>query len=138
MDGRFWYPRSPRTPWLVPDRVVLAWPEFQTATGGWIPVDELCEATVVMEDGFTNAGEETLFDAIRSDALRELGRSSSPQRSRHTQCENSRDVIRTVALHPLVGIRTSVTLLVFGLVSALSFEIVFGDEFAWALPRPSR
>jgi hypothetical protein len=64
VDGRFWYPRFPRTPWLVPDRVVLAWPEFRTATGGWIPVGELFEATVVMEDGFTNAGEETLFDAI--------------------------------------------------------------------------
>jgi len=63
VDGRFWYPRFPRTPWLVPDRVILAWPEFHIA-GQWIPVGELFDTNGVVTDAFTNAGEETLFDAI--------------------------------------------------------------------------
>ncbi|MFG3498796.1 transglutaminase domain-containing protein [Streptomyces sp. NPDC047928] len=29
VDGSFWYPRFPRTRYLVPSEVVLAWPEFR-------------------------------------------------------------------------------------------------------------
>ncbi|WP_197043714.1 hypothetical protein [Saccharothrix sp. NRRL B-16314] len=31
VDGRFWYPRFRRVPFLVPARVLLAWPEFRVA-----------------------------------------------------------------------------------------------------------
>lgn len=61
VDGRFWYPRFGRLRPLVPRRVVLAWPEFFVADQ-WLAVGELFETA---EPGaFTNAGAETLFDAI--------------------------------------------------------------------------
>lgn len=62
VDGRFWYPRFPRLSWLVPERVILAWPEFRVG-GQWLAVGDLFdpEPAATM---FTNAGEETLFDAI--------------------------------------------------------------------------
>jgi hypothetical protein len=63
VDGRFWYPRFPRASWLVPERVVLAWPEFDI-DGGWVAVGELFEANTGAAAPFINAGEDTLFDAI--------------------------------------------------------------------------
>jgi hypothetical protein len=63
VDGRFWYPRFPRASWLVPERVVLAWPAFHI-DGGWVAVGELFEADAEAADPFVNAGEDTLFDAI--------------------------------------------------------------------------
>jgi hypothetical protein len=71
VDGRFWYPRFPRVTFLVPSRVLLAWPEFQVMQG-WISVGELfgemaeLAATGV---GFTNAGGDTLFDAVAHTAV---------------------------------------------------------------------
>jgi hypothetical protein len=63
VDGRFWYPRFPRASWLVPQRVVLAWPEFHI-DGQWVAVGELFESDSAQASAFTNAGEDTLFDAI--------------------------------------------------------------------------
>jgi hypothetical protein len=81
VDGTFWYPRFPRLKFLVPDRVVLAWPEFQVdrfqsdrfqVDGGWLPVTELFGEALSCDvrgfasgftNGFTNDGE-TLFDAL--------------------------------------------------------------------------
>jgi hypothetical protein len=69
VDGVFWYPRFPRLKPLVPEQVLLAWPEFRL-DGAWVPVGELFGRT----DGghgftnrsgeFTNRGGETLFDAV--------------------------------------------------------------------------
>ncbi|MEU4084617.1 transglutaminase domain-containing protein [Streptomyces aureus] len=76
VDGTFWYPRFPRLKWLVPDQVVLAWPEFRIeglseddhATAPWLPVselfDEASEPRGRTGGGFTNAGPETLFEAL--------------------------------------------------------------------------
>lgn len=63
VDGAFWYPRFPRASWLVPDRVVLAWPEFHI-DGKWLAVGDLFNADTASPVVFTNASEETLFDAI--------------------------------------------------------------------------
>lgn len=63
VDGRFWYARFPRTPWLVPDQVILAWPEFHI-DGQWIPAGEIYDADATTTGIFTNVGAETLFDAI--------------------------------------------------------------------------
>src|SRR5262249_1443952 len=49
VDGTFWYPRFPRLRRLVPNQVVLAWPEFRIsglsetdhAAAPWLPVSEL-------------------------------------------------------------------------------------------------
>ncbi|MFC8200466.1 transglutaminase domain-containing protein [Streptomyces sp. NPDC057298] len=85
VDGVFWYPRFPRLKPLVPEQVLLAWPEFRPAEA-WIPIGELFGTadgdtgggSVPPEGpltepgggtgdrgaGFTNQGGETLFDAV--------------------------------------------------------------------------
>lgn len=71
VDGSFWYPRFPKLKTLVPDRVILAWPEFRI-DGTWVPVSELYGTLGEMAAcgvGFTNAGGETLFDAIGRTAV---------------------------------------------------------------------
>jgi len=72
VDGRFWYPRFPRMRFLVPDQVVLAWPEF-LLDSEWVQVAELFGSlSSLSEDpggGFTNAGAETLFDALARTAV---------------------------------------------------------------------
>ncbi|MFF0386909.1 transglutaminase domain-containing protein [Streptomyces sp. NPDC004286] len=76
VDGTFWYPRFPRLQRFVPDQVVLAWPEFRIeglstadhAAAPWLPISELFggsgEPRGRIGGGFTNAGPETLFEAL--------------------------------------------------------------------------
>lgn len=76
VEGRFWYPRFPRLRRLVPDHVVLAWPEFRIdglseadhTAAPWLPVSELFggagEPRGRIDGGFTNEGPETLFEAL--------------------------------------------------------------------------
>ncbi|MFE0023263.1 transglutaminase domain-containing protein [Amycolatopsis sp. NPDC059021] len=71
VDGRFWYPRFPRLKYLVPSRVLLAWPEFRVAQE-WLPVGELFGGITASATGtaaFTNTGAETLFDAVARTAV---------------------------------------------------------------------
>jgi hypothetical protein len=70
VDGRFWYPRFPRMHALIPHRVVLAWPEFRLG-GRWISASGLYGDLAALQtgEGFTNAGGETLFDAIARTAV---------------------------------------------------------------------
>ncbi|MHC3392185.1 transglutaminase domain-containing protein [Streptomyces lavendulocolor] len=72
VDGSFWYPRFPRLRPLVPDAVVLAWPEFRV-DGGWVNVSELYAPLGVLgardPRGFTNTGSQTLFEALSSTAV---------------------------------------------------------------------
>ncbi|MEU6251506.1 transglutaminase domain-containing protein [Streptomyces sp. NPDC047043] len=81
VDGAFWYPRFPRLRRLVPDQVLLAWPEFRIeglsptvhATAPWLPVSELFGSLGELSDGhgggFTNADAETLFEALSRTAI---------------------------------------------------------------------
>lgn len=75
VDGALWYPRFPRLRRLVPDHVVLAWPEFRLpeSAGGWVSVSELFggldELSAHPGGGFTNAGPETLFEALSRTAV---------------------------------------------------------------------
>ncbi|MFF4357440.1 transglutaminase domain-containing protein [Streptomyces sp. NPDC001604] len=81
VDGAFWYPRFPRLRRLVPDQVLLAWPEFRLgvgaptvhATAPWLTVSELFGSLDELSDGrgggFTNAGAETLFEALSRTAI---------------------------------------------------------------------
>lgn len=72
VDGAFWYPRFPRLRRLVPDAVVLAWPEFRI-DGEWVNVSELYAPLDVLgarePRGFTNTGSQTLFEALSSTAV---------------------------------------------------------------------
>ncbi|MEV3988858.1 transglutaminase domain-containing protein [Streptomyces sp. NPDC049837] len=72
VDGSFWYPRFPRMRRLVPDAVVLAWPEFRI-DGEWVNVSELYAPLGVLgarnPGGFTNTGSQTLFEALSSTAV---------------------------------------------------------------------
>ncbi|WP_380169496.1 transglutaminase domain-containing protein [Jannaschia sp. R86511] len=73
LDGRFWYPRFPGLRAVVPDQVVLAWPEFHV-DGTWLDSSALLAAPDLSgaDHGvqFTNAGEETLFEAVGRGAVR--------------------------------------------------------------------
>jgi Transglutaminase-like superfamily len=62
VDGRFWYPRFPRFKWLIPSRVVLAWPTFLIEED-WVSASDLFRPPQGTERAFRNDGE-TLFDAI--------------------------------------------------------------------------
>ncbi|MGW8727133.1 transglutaminase domain-containing protein [Streptomyces sp. NPDC055808] len=75
VDGSFWYPRFPRLRRLVPDQVVLAWPEFRIdglsevdhTAAPWLPVSELFTGAGDPRGRggvFTNTGPETLFEAL--------------------------------------------------------------------------
>ncbi|TMK33380.1 MAG: transglutaminase domain-containing protein [Actinobacteria bacterium] len=79
VDGRFWYPRFPRLRILVPDAVLLAWPQFRIDER-WVDSSELFGTLAVLAarsaPGFTNDGGETLFDALPRTALDWDGRTS--------------------------------------------------------------
>lgn len=63
IDGAFWEPRFPRLTFALPDRVLLAWPEFRL--DGWRPASELFGPLGCRAGGaFTNSGSETLFEAV--------------------------------------------------------------------------
>ncbi len=73
VEGSFWYPRFPHLRFLVPDVVVLAWPEFWLE-GQWVQVSSLFNTTCQPSEAptatqFTNAGAETLFDAVRRTSI---------------------------------------------------------------------
>ncbi|MFD7099573.1 transglutaminase domain-containing protein [Streptomyces xanthophaeus] len=81
VDGTFWYPRFPHLRRIVPDQVLLAWPEFRLgdpagpggAAGSWLTVSELFGGLRPLDagpgEGFTNAGAETLFEALSRTAI---------------------------------------------------------------------
>lgn len=63
IDRSFWYPRFPTARFVLPDQILLAWPEFRINT--WKPASELfgsigCRGRA----SFTNSGSETLFEAV--------------------------------------------------------------------------
>lgn len=62
IDRTFWYPRFPHIGLVLPDRILLAWPEFNFEE--WRPASELF-GTIGCRGGgsFTNRGPETLFEA---------------------------------------------------------------------------
>lgn len=90
VDGAFWYPRFPRLRRLVPDQVVLAWPEFRIdglpeaahTTAPWLPVSELFggagDPRGRISGGFTNAGPETLFEALSRTSIDWDGATACP------------------------------------------------------------
>ncbi|MEV0318283.1 transglutaminase domain-containing protein [Streptomyces sp. NPDC050658] len=83
VDGAFWYPRFPRLRRIVPDEVLLAWPEFRVAGDApWLPVSELFggldELSGLRGSGFTNSGAETLFEALSRTAVDWDGATACP------------------------------------------------------------
>ncbi|MFJ4869287.1 transglutaminase domain-containing protein [Streptomyces sp. NPDC088757] len=88
VDGAFWYPRFPGLRPLVPEDVLLAWPEF-LLDGVWVPVADLfaghgtrgvgtdgagtggsgADGGAPAGGGFTNSGPETLFEAVARTAV---------------------------------------------------------------------
>lgn len=63
IDRSFWYSRFPHIGFMLPDRILLAWPEFHIDR--WQPVSELF-GPIGCRGGrpFTNHDSETLFEAI--------------------------------------------------------------------------
>ncbi len=71
VDGRFWYPRFPRLQMVVPDRVLLAWPDF-FVDGHWVNVTHIFP-TRTGSRPFSNAGGETLYDSVRGATIDWVG-----------------------------------------------------------------
>lgn len=64
IDRSFWYPRFPRLRYVLPDQVLLVWPEFHV-DGSWLSAAELFGPIGCRAGGaFTNQGAETLFEAV--------------------------------------------------------------------------
>ncbi|MFI9615755.1 transglutaminase domain-containing protein [Streptomyces sp. NPDC052023] len=105
VDGAFWYPRFPRMRHLVPDQVVLAWPEFRIAPAAgegqraarWLTASEifgdLGELSLRAGGGFTNGDAETLFDALSRTAVDWDGATVCPAGSRDGSCDLSSHVL---------------------------------------------
>jgi hypothetical protein len=91
VDSRFWYPRFPMLRFAAPDKVVLAWPEFQL-DGDWTSVSELFGSlgTLSAASGFTNADGETLFEAVARTAVDWDGTASTAG----STCDLSATVLR--------------------------------------------
>jgi hypothetical protein len=74
IDRSFWYPRFPHIGFALPDRIMLAWPEFQLER--WRSASELFGSIGCRGGGtFTNQGSETLFEAVGRCAVDWDGRS---------------------------------------------------------------
>ncbi|MHA6763279.1 transglutaminase domain-containing protein [Streptacidiphilus sp. PAMC 29251] len=101
VDGAFWYPRFPRLRALVPDTVVLAWPEF-ALDGGWLQASELFgslpELSAASAGGFTNVGSETMFEALSRTALDWDGATSRPGAC--SSCDLSASVTADLGQYP--------------------------------------
>jgi hypothetical protein len=77
IDRAFWYPRFPSVRWALPDRILLAWPEFDL--DGWRQASELFGSLGCRGGGaFTNRGAETLFEAAGRCAVDWDGRTGDP------------------------------------------------------------
>lgn len=64
VDRSFWYPRFPRFMFLLPEQIMLVWPEF-TIDGTWRSASEIFGPVGCRGGGgFTNTGSETLFEAV--------------------------------------------------------------------------
>jgi hypothetical protein len=64
IDRSFWYPRFPRIGFALPNRMLLAWPEF-LIEGDWRSASELFGPIGCRGGGaFANRGAETLFEAV--------------------------------------------------------------------------
>jgi hypothetical protein len=94
VDGEFWYARFPRAHALIPDEVVLAWPEFRI-DGAWISASELFGDLGTLADdgeGFANRGGETLFEAVSRTAVDWSGATACGTAS--AACDLSASVVR--------------------------------------------
>jgi hypothetical protein len=90
VSGRFWNSRFPLARTFIPNRVLLAWPQFAIGRD-WCGVEEVhgpLEPRANAAVPFTNDGE-TLFEAVRSTVIDFDGRT----RACSTVCDLSRFVV---------------------------------------------
>ncbi|MFD3681677.1 transglutaminase domain-containing protein [Streptomyces sp. NPDC058613] len=105
VDGAFWNPRFPRLRPFVPDQVLLAWPEFRIdglspadhPTAPWLTTSELFGDLHALSGesggGFTNAGPETLFEALSRTAIDWDGTTACPASGSGAACDLSAHVL---------------------------------------------
>jgi len=90
VSGRFWNSRFPLARLFIPNRVLLAWPQF-VIDGDWCGVEEIygsLEPRAAGANPFANDGE-TLFEAIQSTAVDFEGKT----RTCSTVCDLSEFVV---------------------------------------------
>ncbi len=79
IDRSFWYPRFPRIGFLLPEKIMLVWPEFNI-DGTWRSASDLFGAIGCRGGGgFKNIGSETLFEAVGRCAVDWDGRSHNDE-----------------------------------------------------------
>lgn len=79
IDRSFWYPRFPKIGFLLPDQILLVWPEY-LIDDRWRSASDLF-GSIGCRGGsaFTNTGSETLFEAIGRCAVDWDGRSGKSE-----------------------------------------------------------
>lgn len=94
--GQFWKRRFPITTGFIPDRILLAWPQF-AVEHEWLGVEEIVgrldDLAVTSNSGFGNDGE-TLFEAVQFTAIDFEGRT----RACGAGCDLSRFVVESCGL----------------------------------------
>jgi hypothetical protein len=95
VSGSFWNSRFPLTRLFIPERILLAWPQF-SIDDGWLGIEEIFGP---LEDRAGNAGPfandaETLFEAVRSTAVDFDGRT----RTCSSVCDLSRFVVENASI----------------------------------------
>lgn len=86
IDGKLWYPRFSYAGALIPQKVLLVWPQFLMEER-WIDFDEIYSPFVSQagqaKEPFTNRGE-SLFDAVAHTAIDFFGKTQEERRGRST------------------------------------------------------
>jgi hypothetical protein len=129
IDGQFW---SPRFPWLhcvLPQRVLLAWPEF-FLDGRWVDFAELYGSLPELadrnHDGFTNATGETLFEAVSRTAIDWYGQTSYSTTS--ASCDLSDFVVADDGIFPSRDAVFDTYGLFIHQPGGCLFELIFGGR----------
>ncbi|QBD80410.1 transglutaminase domain-containing protein [Ktedonosporobacter rubrisoli] len=129
LDGQFWSPRFLKLRHFLPRRVLLAWPEF-FLDDGWIdfaalygPLPELADHD---HNGFTNAADETLFEAVSRTAVDWYGQTSCS--ATDASCNLSRFVLADEGIFPSRDAVFDTYGLFIHQPGGCLFELIFGGR----------
>jgi hypothetical protein len=91
IDGKFWHARFSLAKALIPEQVLIAWPQF-LISGGWIDFDEIFAPAMFIATndpaGFKN-DNESMFDAVEHTSVDFFGKT----RCTGTNCDLSKYLV---------------------------------------------
>jgi hypothetical protein len=131
LDGQFWSPRFQPLRRFLPQRVLLAWPEF-FIEGRWVGFEELYGPLSELAErggsGFTNAASETLFDAVSRTAVDWHGQTRSCATG--APCDLSMFVVADDGIFPSRDAVFDHYGLLLHQLGGCLFELIFGGHKA--------